>query len=85
MHTSTIDIPQEKIEQFKKDAYFILESVIPDEHLELLREVCQAAIEETDAEMDRQNTDVMGINQRGEPGALPRGPGLRRTSRRNAC
>ena len=35
MHTSTIDIPQEKIEQFKKDAYFILESVIPDEHLEL--------------------------------------------------
>ena len=57
MQTTGIDIPQEKIDQFKKDGYFVVESVIPNEHVELLREVCQSAIDETDAEMDRQGTD----------------------------
>jgi len=66
MQTTTINIPKEKIDQFKKDGYFILESVIPGEHVKLLREVCQSAIDETDAEMDRQGTDVKGINHRGK-------------------
>ena len=37
MQTTGIDIPQEKIDQFKKDGYFVVESVIPNEHVELLR------------------------------------------------
>ncbi len=59
-------IPEEKISQYKVDGYFILESVIPDDHLELLRSECQSAVDEIDAEMDRKGTDVLGINHRGK-------------------
>ncbi len=50
--------------QFIDEGYFILESVIPQHHLELLRGECQTFIDKMNARMDAENTDVMGINHR---------------------
>ena len=50
--------------QFERDGFFILEGVIPPEHVEILREACQKGIDLIEARMDEQNTDVMGINHR---------------------
>lgn len=75
-----MNIPESKIEQFHRDGYFVLESVIPDEHLELLRRVCQSAIESKNAEMDAQGTDVIGISHRDQRyfiRAMPSFPELR--------
>lgn len=59
-------IHEEKITQFHTDGYFILDSVIPDEHLELLRQNCEAAIVQKNAAMDELGTDVMGITHRNQ-------------------
>lgn len=53
-------------EQYLRDGYFVLESVIPENHLELLRSTCDQAIRSMDAKMDEQGTDVLGINHRGK-------------------
>ncbi len=60
------EIPEEKIRQYEVDGYFILESIIPDADLQLLRSECQSAVDEIDAEMDLKGTDVLGINHRGK-------------------
>lgn len=52
--------------QYATDGCFLLPGIIPPEHLALLRRVCTAAIAEMDAEMDRQNTTVLGINHKGK-------------------
>ncbi len=49
----------------KIDGYFILESIIPEDHLELPQSECQHAVDQVHAEMDRQGTDFLGINHRG--------------------
>ena len=59
-----IDITDEHRQQFEQDGYFVLESVIPNHLLQLLRGECQNFIDRMDAEMDRQDTDVIGINHR---------------------
>lgn len=59
-------IPESLREQYRLDGYFLLESVIPEEHLALLRAECQGAIDEMDAQMDREGTDTLGINHRGK-------------------
>ena len=51
-------------QQFQEEGYFILENVIPESLLELLRGECGTFIDQMDAEMDRQDTDVLGINHR---------------------
>ena len=51
--------------QFAEDGYFILESIIPYNYLELLRSECQAAIDRCDAAMDAGGTDSQGLNHRG--------------------
>ena len=60
-----MNITKNQLDQFRNDGYMILESVIPDAHLKLLRNLCQYFIEEMDARMDREGTDVIGINHRG--------------------
>lgn len=60
------DISKEKRRQFEIDGYFLLESVIPPEHIELLRNYCRIEMDEMDAEMDRQGKDLIGINHRGK-------------------
>ena len=61
-----MNITKNQIEQYREDGYMILESVIPDEHLKLLRDLCQYFIYEMDAQMDREGTDVIGITHRGK-------------------
>ncbi len=50
--------------QFKEEGYFILEGVVPEHHLELLRGECQAFIDKADARMDAEGTDILGLNHR---------------------
>jgi ectoine hydroxylase-related dioxygenase (phytanoyl-CoA dioxygenase family) len=57
-------VTDEQKQQFMDEGYFILESVIPEHHLELLRSQCQAFIDKKDAQMDALGTDVQGINHR---------------------
>lgn len=59
-------VSENHISQFKKDGCFVLESVLPPEHLELLRAEAQAAIDRMNAEMDRQGTDTIHLSHRGK-------------------
>lgn len=62
---AAFDLPRLR-RQYATDGFFLLPAIIPTEHLELLRRVSTQAIEEMDAEMDRQNTTVLGINHKGK-------------------
>ena len=60
-----VQISDEQKKQYRDEGYFILERVLPDAHLELLREECDRAVQEIDADMERQGVEVSGINRRG--------------------
>jgi ectoine hydroxylase-related dioxygenase (phytanoyl-CoA dioxygenase family) len=53
-------------QQFLEDGYFLLPSVISDEHLGILREACDRLIELMHREMDRLGTDHIHISHRGK-------------------
>lgn len=53
-------------EQFREEGYFILEAVIPDEHLAILRNACDHLTNLMHQEMDRQGTDHIHISHRGK-------------------
>jgi ectoine hydroxylase-related dioxygenase (phytanoyl-CoA dioxygenase family) len=53
-------------QQFQDEGYFILENVVPPEHLQLLRDNCQDLITELDAIMDAKGVDRMGIDAKGK-------------------
>lgn len=59
-----IAITEAQKRQYRDEGYFILESVIPDHHLELLRGACQTFIDQMHARMDERGTDTLGINHR---------------------
>lgn len=52
-------------EQYRRNGFFILRSVVSADHLTLLRNTCDKAVRDMDARMDRENTDTLGINHRG--------------------
>jgi ectoine hydroxylase-related dioxygenase (phytanoyl-CoA dioxygenase family) len=62
--STKINITDEQKQQFSEDGYFILESVIPEHFLDLLRGECQTFIDKANADMERQGTDVLGLNHR---------------------
>ena len=65
--TSTTDlVTREHLEQFRDEGYFVLDSVLTDEQLELLRGGAQYSIDKLDAAMDAAGTDSLGINHRGK-------------------
>ena len=49
-------------EQFERDGFFVLESVVPPEHLAILRAEVGAAMARIDAEMEAQGVEKLGIN-----------------------
>jgi len=51
-------------EQFHTEGYFILDSVISDAHLDILRNSCDRLIDLMHDEMDRLNTDHIHISHR---------------------
>ena len=53
-------------QQFLEEGYFILDSVLTDKDLELLRSACDTLIDAMHVEMDRLNTDHIHISHRGQ-------------------
>lgn len=53
-------------EQYENEGYFILDRVLTDEQLHLLRGVAQYAMDAADAAMDAEGVDRLGINVRGK-------------------
>lgn len=58
----TITLAQKK--QFETEGYFLLEGVIPPEHLAILRDAASKSIEDIDRKMDEQNVTVLGLNHK---------------------
>lgn len=52
-------------QQYRDEGWFVLERVLSDEQLDLLRRYAQTAMNKIDAEMDAAGRDVIGINHRG--------------------
>jgi len=53
-------------EQFLEEGYFIIENIIPEEHLQILRDSCDHLIDLMHQEMDRLGTDHIHISHRGK-------------------
>jgi ectoine hydroxylase-related dioxygenase (phytanoyl-CoA dioxygenase family) len=60
-----VRISEAQRQQYRDEGYFILERMLPTAHLELLRDECDRAVQEIDADMERQGVEVSGINRRG--------------------
>ena len=74
--TATPRITDEHRQQYQDEGFFILENALPDDHLTALRNECQRFIDEMHADMDRQNTDTIGLNHRNRRYFVPH-PSLR--------
>src|SRR3954469_19188704 len=65
MPTSTgLEITDAQKSQYREQGFFILERVVPDEHLDLPRRELVGAIDSIHRQMDEKHTDVLGINHR---------------------
>ena len=64
MKTATKVMTAEQEKQYHEEGYCILERVIPEEHLEILRSEAAGFIDKIHADMDRAGKDVLGINHR---------------------
>lgn len=62
----TSPLTEDHRQQFQEEGYFILERVIPDEHLMILRQACDHLMDSMHAEMDRLGTDHIHISHRGK-------------------
>ncbi|MDA0348823.1 MAG: phytanoyl-CoA dioxygenase family protein [Verrucomicrobia bacterium] len=64
----SVDIPisQSHRDQYRKEGFFVLESVLSEAHLNLLRTTASKAVQQMEAQMDREGTDTLGINHRGK-------------------
>jgi len=60
------DSPRTLTEQFQRDGYFILENVIPEDTLQMLREECSYFIGYADAELDMKGQATIGLSHRGK-------------------
>lgn len=60
--STTPAIPQDQVDQYHDEGYMILEAVIPQDMLQMLREECSYFLGYMDAEMDAQGVEKQGIN-----------------------
>ncbi|MCC6581788.1 MAG: phytanoyl-CoA dioxygenase family protein [Phycisphaeraceae bacterium] len=58
-------VSEEQKALFREEGYFILERVIPDDMLQMLREECSYFLGYYDCLMDQQSASVHGLNHRG--------------------
>jgi ectoine hydroxylase-related dioxygenase (phytanoyl-CoA dioxygenase family) len=63
--TARVQVSDEQRQQFREEGWFLLEGVIPDEFLDLLRGECQSFIDAKDAEMAATGAQQQGITQKG--------------------
>ena len=59
-------ITDEQRRQYVDEGYFVLEGVIPNDHLQILRDSCDHLIDLMHQEMDRLGTDHIHISHRGK-------------------
>lgn len=64
MTTTLSPITSAHREQYERDGYFILENVVPHEHLEVMRQEVASAIARIDANMEKAGVDRLGINSK---------------------
>jgi ectoine hydroxylase-related dioxygenase (phytanoyl-CoA dioxygenase family) len=64
--TPKLNITESQKQQYRDEGYFVLNNVIPPDHLELLREEAAHAIERCDKQMDEKGVDSLGLNHRGK-------------------
>jgi ectoine hydroxylase-related dioxygenase (phytanoyl-CoA dioxygenase family) len=58
-------ITSEHARRFREEGFFVLERVVPQGDLEVLRDECQRSIDDRDREMDRLGVDKLGLDHRG--------------------
>jgi ectoine hydroxylase-related dioxygenase (phytanoyl-CoA dioxygenase family) len=61
---TALKITEEQKQQYREEGYFILERVIPEEHLTIIRDELHHYMDLIHKWMDDAKTDVMGINHR---------------------
>lgn len=65
MATQTaLKITDDQKQQYQEDGFFILENVIPEEDLEMIRSTCDRLVAQQEAEMDRQGVDQIKLSKR---------------------
>ncbi len=57
-------ITEQHIRDYREKGFFVLERVIPEHHLEMLRSECTRYIKMIEDEMDAQGVETIGINHR---------------------
>lgn len=57
-------ITESQKQQYRDEGYFVLEGVIPQRHLDLLRAECDHFVDSANEEMDRAGAGVLGLNHR---------------------
>ena len=60
--SSTSPITDQHRQQYIDEGYFILERVIPDDHLQIMRDSCDLLIDLMHQEMDRLGTRIIFIS-----------------------
>jgi ectoine hydroxylase-related dioxygenase (phytanoyl-CoA dioxygenase family) len=67
MPTATnVEITPEQLRDYREKGFFVLDAIIPPEHLDMLREEADIFIDKMHAEMDKTGRDVIGISHRGK-------------------
>lgn len=64
MTTTTSYVTEAQARQYREEGYFILPAVLPEEHLQILRDGAQYAIDTLNARMDAEGVDILGIATR---------------------
>lgn len=65
MNTYTeLTITEEQKRKYREDGFFILESIIPEQELQLIRKECEELIEEQNKEMERLGVNEVGLSRR---------------------
>lgn len=62
--TTEFHITDEQKKKYQEDGFFILDKVIPDRNLEILRSECSELIRLQDEEMNRRNTDMLNLSRK---------------------
>jgi ectoine hydroxylase-related dioxygenase (phytanoyl-CoA dioxygenase family) len=65
MDTTTSVVSETQQQQYREEGWFVLERVLSDQQLALLRTFAQEGMDEIDARMDDAGVDVLGLNHRG--------------------
>ncbi|MEO6907609.1 MAG: phytanoyl-CoA dioxygenase family protein [Abditibacteriaceae bacterium] len=66
MSKNVLRITDQQKEQYREEGYCILENVVPENDLKMLREKCSLFMYQMDTEMEQKGTDVLGITHKGK-------------------